>query len=785
MKKWRWAAVLAAALTSGGRAQEPRVSQETTPIFVCGQDETSPRLPLHWTNVVLAGDGRLYSPCPDRSHGPEHREVREAVLIRDGRFSGNPEMRFRGAQALARNSTEVNPNFPLPMVQEVSGIGGFITSTIVRNACDEKVHEIGVGGNSRRWQPGNLFMLFRDGGTFAGRGASREAILASFERRDAIRREGAYALGTELSKPGLNADLVSAATRELRVCYENNPNATFVPGLVMNTLGLTRYRNDADVTATEDYLVQATYGDIAKTFGAVKGLEVLQRQHPDHRLGDNARIRLRQLVTYRPRMNEIVVLEADARIRRLALITLQRAGDRDLSTLAAAGADPDWQMRRLVAASLDLSDSQYGALAQQLASDPAFQVRYEMLGPIARQATRAGRCAPLIDYFSDASPIVVMRAMDLLSPTCTDIETATTRLVARADELGKLEKEQWHVGMRALITLSRFKPAEVRPKLEVAVKHLTWQVRAAAASFAANLGEERAVLELVTDPEPNVQSAALEALLRLRSPAVFSRAIFVLENDADYQLLRTAANVLRGVPQTSRNDAANALLGALGRLTGQESDTSAATRIAILERLAEILPAARHAELLPFVVDVDEEVRKVAIRTYNALMHEDPPAAPIKKRYPYQPRPEALLALPSTAVLQFEGGTVTLRLLTDAAPVTVARFAALVAQGYYNGRTFHRIVPNFVVQTGSPADNDFAGVRRFMRDEFSAPGEHIRGAVGMSNRGPDKGDGQFFIDLVDLPHLDRTYTVFAYVTQGMELVDQLLEGTKVLKVSVK
>ena len=57
MKLWWCAAVLAAVFSSGGRAQEPRVTQETTPIFVCGQDETMPRLPLHWTNVVLAGDG--------------------------------------------------------------------------------------------------------------------------------------------------------------------------------------------------------------------------------------------------------------------------------------------------------------------------------------------------------------------------------------------------------------------------------------------------------------------------------------------------------------------------------------------------------------------------------------------------------------------------------------------------------------------------------------------------------------------------------------------------------
>jgi cyclophilin family peptidyl-prolyl cis-trans isomerase len=62
---------------------------------------------------------------------------------------------------------------------------------------------------------------------------------------------------------------------------------------------------------------------------------------------------------------------------------------------------------------------------------------------------------------------------------------------------------------------------------------------------------------------------------------------------------------------------------------------------------------------------------------------------------------------------------------------------------------------------------------------------HVRCVVGISTRGKDTGDGQFFIDLVDLPLLDRDYTVFAYVTQGMELVDRLLGGAKIVNVSVR
>jgi peptidyl-prolyl cis-trans isomerase B (cyclophilin B) len=70
-----------------------------------------------------------------------------------------------------------------------------------------------------------------------------------------------------------------------------------------------------------------------------------------------------------------------------------------------------------------------------------------------------------------------------------------------------------------------------------------------------------------------------------------------------------------------------------------------------------------------------------------------------------------------------------------------------------------------------------------MRDEVGNP--HLRGAVGISTRGPDTGDAQIFIDLVDLPRLDRDYTVFGYVKSGMEVIDRLLEGAVINSIVVR
>jgi cyclophilin family peptidyl-prolyl cis-trans isomerase len=128
-------------------------------------------------------------------------------------------------------------------------------------------------------------------------------------------------------------------------------------------------------------------------------------------------------------------------------------------------------------------------------------------------------------------------------------------------------------------------------------------------------------------------------------------------------------------------------------------------------------------------------------------------------------------------------GAFELRLLVDEAPVSALRVATRAREGYYNGLTFHRVVPNFVIQGGSPGANEYHGDGPFMRDEVGLV-SHRRGTVGISTRGRDTGDAQIFINLVDLPRLDHTYTVFAEVVSGMDVVDAVLEGDVIERVEL-
>ena len=129
-------------------------------------------------------------------------------------------------------------------------------------------------------------------------------------------------------------------------------------------------------------------------------------------------------------------------------------------------------------------------------------------------------------------------------------------------------------------------------------------------------------------------------------------------------------------------------------------------------------------------------------------------------------------------------GVVEVELNLHDAPLTVARLARLVRRGYFDGLTLHRVVPNFVLQGGSPGANEYAGDGPFMRDELG-PLSHERGTLGISTRGRDTGDGQIFVNLVDNPRLDHEYTVWGRVVSGMDLLDELREGEVIRRVEIR
>jgi cyclophilin family peptidyl-prolyl cis-trans isomerase len=121
-----------------------------------------------------------------------------------------------------------------------------------------------------------------------------------------------------------------------------------------------------------------------------------------------------------------------------------------------------------------------------------------------------------------------------------------------------------------------------------------------------------------------------------------------------------------------------------------------------------------------------------------------------------------------------------IRILLDghAAPNTAANLVALARKGYFNGLTFHRVVPDFVVQGGDPRGTGEGGPGYSIRCEINER-PYERGTIGMALSGKDTGGSQFFVALSPQPHLDGRYTSFGKVVEGMDVIDRLLEGDRI------
>ncbi|WP_186390098.1 peptidylprolyl isomerase [Stappia sp. TSB10P1A] len=125
-------------------------------------------------------------------------------------------------------------------------------------------------------------------------------------------------------------------------------------------------------------------------------------------------------------------------------------------------------------------------------------------------------------------------------------------------------------------------------------------------------------------------------------------------------------------------------------------------------------------------------------------------------------------------------GQVVINLRPDLAPNHVARIKELAREGFYDGIVFHRVIEGFMAQTGCPRGTGTGGSGKKLRAEFNAE-PHVRGTCSMARaQDPNSGDSQFFICFTDARFLDRQYTVWGEVTEGMENVDKIKRGEPVV-----
>jgi len=137
------------------------------------------------------------------------------------------------------------------------------------------------------------------------------------------------------------------------------------------------------------------------------------------------------------------------------------------------------------------------------------------------------------------------------------------------------------------------------------------------------------------------------------------------------------------------------------------------------------------------------------------------------------------------ATIVTEKGTIKFELYEKEAPITTKNFIELAQRGFYDGLTFHRVEPGFVIQGGDPGGDGTGGSGKTIPLEINSSLTHKKGAVGMArSQDPNSASSQFYIALEDATFLDKNYAVFGQVIEGQDVVEKIRKGDKMLKVTI-
>ncbi|HYC51726.1 MAG TPA: peptidylprolyl isomerase [Gemmatimonadaceae bacterium] len=377
---------------------------------------------------------------------------------------------------------------------------------------------------------------------------------------------------------------------------------------------------------------------------------------------------------------------------------------------------------------------------------PTWRLRYCAL------AAQRNNCDALRAALADSVWPVRFRAMSFVTPACATDDSLALTLRQWVDALPVATSTRargdvsWHAAARAIVAFAKIRPNEARWRTARMATHQQWQVRMYAARAAAVLADTARLRMLARDRNDDVKEAAIDALSKLTGHADDELYLATLTADGA-QVVRAAAIALKGSP---RSDVAAAANAAFDRWVQRGNASERDARVALLEAAGR---PASDDQPPPLRVSLPPRAVQLAL------------GEPVRIRVTMAPASG--------------GGSFVVRLRGDNAPMMAARILELVRQGYYDNGNWHRVGHDFVIQGAGPGSNEYVGHRDYLRDELgNLP--HTRGTVGMSTRAHDTGDAQWFINLKDNLSLIRDYTVFAEVEEGIEVVDDILEGDVIL-----
>ncbi len=451
----------------------------------------------------------------------------------------------------------------------------------------------------------------------------------------------------------------------------------------------------------------------------------------------------------------------------------------DAIVAATAVKDADPLVRSWAARGIGACDTADPAPLALLAADPDWRVRVEGFNALRRHGV-AQQWETYRAGLDDPHPAVALAALAALEK-CPSPEAKE-----------RLERDLAHETSRfreiALIALAGREKTAARDRLRSMRGDAAWSVRARHAEVAPDLADEETFVALAGDADSRVRSAAagaLAAAMERFSPAGVQAIVSSLLSDADAYVRSSALDAIAALP-AERRDA-----GHVARLTdGYERGLSDAIEEARLSALGGLAAAGGDGARDAVVAALRDPAYLVRRRAAEILrdtfaMDRFADVGEAEKRLAPEEYEEAARRAGRKVTASFEtaSGTFRIELHAAEAPLTVHNFVRLARAGELNARVFHRVVPGFVIQDGDPRGDGNGGPPWRIRCEINMR-RYGEGAVGMALSGKDTGGSQYFVTQTPQPHLDGGYTLFGQILEGQEVVDRMVQGTMINRVTI-
>lgn len=366
---------------------------------------------------------------------------------------------------------------------------------------------------------------------------------------------------------------------------------------------------------------------------------------------------------------------------------------------------------------------------------------------------------------------------------------AKTKLINAEDLLVAISDPDDYVAKEAIETLKQKNTADLITQINDLTKQRSAEIRATALGMSNVDGSNSAEINSLYDQSANEYDRVHYAHA-MSSDAMFAQeCINRIASEKSFAVKYALTESLIGIHQTKKWPSTIEYVNTLGQLIQQGDIGVVALAAAELRELKlneseksnmlAILQNAMEKLALPREVETFNELVKTLNLFGNAGITEAKPSF----NHPIDWQLIGTISQNQRATVRTSKGNIVFELKVNESPGSVASFVKLAKDGFYNGKYFHRVIPNFVIQGGCPRGDGMGGTDYTLRTELALR-DYAPGAVGLASSGNDTESCQWFITHIATPHLEGRYTIFAYVVEGMDVVKKITVGDQILGIDI-